>query len=53
MNRFSTLRSILGQYVTTQTASTLSCSNLNDGLYMLQIESQNGQVVTRRMMIAH
>lgn len=48
-----TIYNALGQYVTTQTASTLSCSNLNDGLYMLQIESQNGQVVTRRMMIAH
>ena len=48
-----TVYNALGQYVTSMATSTLSCSDLSNGLYMLQIENTKGQVVSRRVMVAH
>lgn len=48
-----TIFNALGQYMTSKPSSTLSCSDLSNGLYLLQIEDTKGQVISRRIMIAH
>ena len=43
----------MGQLVKTISDSVLSCADMSEGIYLLQVEDTKGQLTTHRVMVAH